>query len=218
MGKIYISTNRNQPKNLYTSDKDKTKLTAFMETNGFINGVRDNVKEVFANVFLISDELDLLPPNITIDRKSDYLLYHKDTKQTVKEGFDFAQEGHHVIGKKFKYEDVFVILFDDSIQPDNKAKQIIEFLFPKADTILGKKLDLLHNLLVPPADFAEANKQWEEIETTIESARASGIIVSLATNEDALTTFQNAVNGINDPFDPEYIKALAKLRDDILLS
>lgn len=214
MAKIFISTNGDKPKNLYLSDEDKNEVENFLLQNGFLENVNNVEIEVYKDVFLISDELEKLSTHVL--RNTDYLLHHNSIKDGIKGLFDKRAEGNHIIGIQFKYKNVFDILLEDKIENDSKAQLIIEFLFPTSEAILGKKLDLLHNLLVPPADFAEANKQWEEIETTVESARASGISVSLATDENALTTFQNKVNGMNDPFDPDYIKALADLRDALL--
>lgn len=152
------------------------------------------------------------------EKKRDFLLRHSIPENVTpsyedKFGKNVTTGEHERLGKN--YPAVFKIIFDGE---NKKAERIIEFLFPTSEAILGKKLDLLHRLLVHPLDFAEANKQWIEIETTVESAKGSGINVSLATDENALTTFQNKVNGMNDPFDPDYIKALADLRDAILSS
>lgn len=168
------------------------------------------------SIHIVSDEIEFTR-DYKIDKDKDGILFHDssstDVKVTISNSFNRSKGGSHISGSL--HEKVFKTLFDNE---KDKVKRVIELVFPTAEAILSKKLDLLHNLLVPPADFAEVNKQWEEIETTVESAKASGINVSLATNEDALKAFQMAVNGINDPFDPGYIKALADLRDAILPS
>ena len=223
--RLFISTNYDRLRRVIGNQRENKGINLLNESyllywnniNSFqINQLDD------ACIILVRDEvydnnntpIDTLE-NIQI-LQNDYLMRHsKYTHKIIDFEGRVNSGGQHEPQDPY-YSKVFDYILDDLIS--DKTEQIIEFLFPTTDIILGKKLDLLHNLLVPPADFAEANKKWEEIETTVESARASGIHVSLAEDENALTTFQNSVNGINDPFDPGYIKALADLRDAILSS
>lgn len=167
------------------------------------------------DLFLVKDESTTPFNLLTINPEKDYLMHHNTIRNHTNAGFKGVHDkGMHEENNKW-YTGVFDIILDNEV---SKAEHIIDFLFPTEEIVLGKKLDLLHSLLIPPIDIAEANNKWADIEKTVQTARASGITVSLATDENAITTFQNAVNGINDPFDPEYIKALADLRDAILSS
>lgn len=171
-------------------------------------------------IILLHDEsYNTVINNLGIKKEADYLLHHSIPNNPTPSygelfGPHFTIGQHELAGPK--YPEVFEVIFNDGIT--NKSEKIIEILFPTTEIILGKKLDLLHSLIVPPVDTTEANGKWADIKKTVQTARASGITVSLATNEDALTIFQKAVNGINDPFNPDYIKALADLRDAILPS
>lgn len=224
--RIFISTNYDRLRRVIGDQRDNKGIQLLNENNLLYWNPNSKSFQINllmdASIFLVRDEnygnnntpIDTLE-NIQI-QQSDYLMRHsRYTHKIIDFGGRVNSKGQHEPRDPY-YSKVFECILDDSI--NEKTEQIIEFLFPTSDIILGKKLNLLHNLLVPPADFVEANKKWEEIETTVESARASGINVSLATNEDALTTFQKAVNGINDPFNSVYINALADLRDAILSS
>ncbi|MBK8808622.1 MAG: hypothetical protein IPO21_19115 [Bacteroidales bacterium] len=103
------------------------------------------------------------------------------------------------------YPQVFDIIFDGK---DNKAERIIEFLFPTTEAILGKKLYLLHYLLVPPVDFTVAQKQWEELKKAVKTANDSGVKVNLSSDEKALDVFVTESTSKKDAFDPEYLSAL----------
>lgn len=167
------------------------------------------------DLFLVKDESTTPFNLVSINPENDYLMHHNTIRNHTNEGFKGVHDkGMHEEGNKW-YTGVFDRILDDDA---NKAERIIDFLFPSVEIILGKKLDLLHSLLVPPVDTTEANAKWANIRNIVQTARASGINVSLATDENALTTFQNKVNGMNDPFDPRYIEALTDLRDALLTS
>ena len=230
MKRIFISTNYERLEVVIGDDLRNTHGINLLQNNTvlYFNETQNSFQaEPHTNsaLFLIKDEI-IESDNIPVDALNnirilpdDYLMRHSRCTHNVQDfGNRVNNNGRHEEDDPY-YSHVFKnIIFSRDIYPINKASAIIEFLFPTAEFILGKKLDLLHSLLVPPVDIAEANNKWADIKKTVQTARASGITVSLTTNEDALTTFQNAVNGINDPFDPKYIKALANLRDDILLS
>lgn len=104
---------------------------------------------------------------------------------------------------------------------EEKLNEFKETWFPSADVILGKKLDLLHSLLAPPTDeFKDAEKQWAAIKKTVEEAnknRSDDEKLSLATDENALTTFETSVSNITGAFDKPYLEALTTLRDKLLV-
>lgn len=214
MAKIYISTNGDKPKNLYTNDQSKENVEAFLIKNGFDTIANNIEREVFKDVVLISDELHSLTTEI--NSATDYLLYHNVTKSEIVNLFDRKTPGNHMIGDQYKYQKVFDILLSEKIEDETKAKLIIEYLFPTADIILGKKLDLLHNLLVPPIDFITAQNHWNEIKNVVKKAKESGIKVSLASDENALNDFEKSAKGLTDPFEPNYLEALRTLRDQLL--
>ncbi len=170
------------------------------------------------NVFLIKDE-SVNPfenQKIAISKDNDYLMHHS-TCNHINTGFkNVHSDGMHEPNNPH-YTEVFDIIFSQ-ITPMDKAAKIIEFLFPSADAILGKKLDLLHNLLVPPVDFTEAQKQWEEIKKSVKTANDSGVKVTLSSDENALKDFTNDATGITDAFDPKYLESLRKLRNKLLVS
>lgn len=230
MKRIFISTNYERLEVVIGHDLRNTHGITLLQNNSvlYFNEMLNSFQSEPHNnttLFLIKDEIhdggnnpvDALY-NIKI-LPDDYLMRHSRFTHNVKDfGIRVNNNGRHEEDDPY-YSHVFKnIIFSRDINSIEKASAIIEFLFPTPEVVLDKKLDLLHSLLVPPVDTTEANSQWADIKNTVLKARASGINVSLATNEDEFTTFQKAVNGINDPFDPDYIKAIAKLRDAILPS
>jgi len=223
MERLFISTNyvqlflviedrRNQvginllngdPQLLYWNiDENKFQSEPVIETNLFL------IKDVSMNPFHGSA--------ITIDKDKDYLMHHF-TCNHINVGFkNVHSEGSHISNNQY-YKGVFDIIFSE-VASKEKASKIIEFLFPTAEAILGKKLDLLHSLLVPPVNIVSANAQWEEISKTVKKAQESGINVSLTSDDKALNDFVSEVRSITEAFDPKYIEALTQLRDKLLLS
>lgn len=230
MKRIFISTNYDRLEVVIGHELRNTHGINLLQNNNvlYFNETKNSFQaEPYANsaLFLIKDEI-IEGGNNPIDALSnlrilpdDYLMRHSRCTHNVQDfGNRVNNNGRHEDDDPY-YSHVFKnIIFSRYINPIQKASAIIEFLFPTAEVVLGKKLDLLHSLFVPPVDTTEANRKWADIKKTVQTARASGIHVSLAEDENALATFQKSVNGINDPFDPGYIKALADLRDAILSS
>lgn len=169
-----------------------------------------------SSLILIFDES--YPITITnigeINTDTDGLLHHTTTPQNEQyTQFLHKKEGLHENTDEHLYKPVFKIIFDND---NNKAQRIIEFLFPTADSILGKKLDLLHSLLVPPIDFTDADTKWKEIGDAIKNAPKEANVSPLI-DDKALETFKNAVSGKTDAFDKGYLEALTILRDALLV-
>ena len=143
--RIFISTNSDKPKNLYTSDEDKRRVRTFMSSNGFGQNATDIIKELCTNVFLISDSYPVLPEKITIDRQSDYLLYHQLTKEGVQNAFDNKTFGNHLIGEEYKYGKVFEILLNNR-PADKKAEEIVKSIFydPQEETLTEDVFNVIY--------------------------------------------------------------------------
>lgn len=216
--RIFISTDANLHGTFGgRSDTDfQTKLNisnlSLLNNNDIVyyNGTVFDTTSTGSSIIIVKD---LSTTKLTgINANTDFLLHHKKTDSHVTNVVNNF-EGQKVLGQhpdKY-YKDVFKIIFDDTI--NNKAQRIIEFLFPTADTILGKKLDLLHSLLVPPVDFADAKEQWKKIKEAVDEARTRGVVVSFPADVLPLTDFETAVSNITGAFD----KALTKLRDTLLV-
>jgi hypothetical protein len=208
MKQIFITT-RN------TSLKDLFKETPY-DRHADSFDVPYTLTEGELTLHILSDKIEF-PNGFNIDKINDGILFHdsssKNVMTTITEAFNQSKGGSHVAGSL--HEKAFKILFSNE---QNKVNQIIQLVFPTSEVILGKKLDLLHNLLVPPVDFTEVRKQWKELQKTVKSAKESDINVSLASDENALADFEKSAAGLKDAFDANYLEALRNLRDKLLVS
>lgn len=97
-------------------------------TKTFVNGYNAD-----ATLFLISDTLTNLPNDITINKETDYLVYHKGatagsgTKQAIIDSFAETQvaSSHHLQDNPL--DEAFKIIIDDNIA--DKAEAIIKKVF-----------------------------------------------------------------------------------------
>lgn len=191
----------------------------YSETDKIFKTLDENSKIILINDLTpCEDPQSSFPETLKIDDKNDYILHHSREDRHINwietESFFSKTKGMHSLRDNL-YPQVFDIIFDGK---DNKAERIIEFLFPTTEAILGKKLDLLHYLLVPPVDFTVAQKQWEEIKKAVKKANDSGVKVTLSSDEKALDVFVTESTSKKDAFDPEYLSALRTLRDKLLVS
>lgn len=220
--RIFISTNFDRLRNVLGEAKRNQKGINLLSNNNFLYWNTDSKQfqatATQTNLFLVKDEVR--DGNNAIDalggieiQDTDYLMRHSKYTHRIQDfGNRIHQDGEHEQGNVF-YTTVFNFIFDNG---ENKAQRIIEFLFPSAEAILSKKLDLLRSLLVPPVDYDAANKRWEEIKKAVKIASQSGLNITLATNEDALTIFQSQTSSVKSAFDPNYHLALTTLRNSLL--
>ncbi|MCC6447698.1 MAG: hypothetical protein IT215_03335 [Chitinophagaceae bacterium] len=219
MKRIFITTDVEKAKGLYVSTVDDTNPARKQQIEiDFATLPKVYEYGTDFKIIIIKDDFknwsDYSIVKEIADESKDYILYHETSTQEVKEAITTVfnathiVHGSHIVGAS--HDKVYRILFDND---NNKAQRIIEFLFPTADTILGKKLDLLHSLLVPPVDFADAKEQWKKIKEAVDEARTRGVVVSFPADVLPLTDFETAVSNITGAFD----KALTKLRDTLLV-
>jgi hypothetical protein len=208
MKQIFITTRITSLKELFRETNYENSANSF--------NIPFTLTEGELSLYIVSDEIEF-PSNFKIDSDKDGILFHDsssdDVKKTITNSFNCSKGGSHVSGSL--HERAFRFLFDNE---SNKINRIIQLVFPSADAILGKKLDLLHHLLVPPVDFTEANKQWEELKKAVKTANDSGVKVTLSSDEKALDVFETESTGKTDAFDPQYLDSLRTLRDKLLVS
>lgn len=208
MKQIFITTRKSSLEELFRD--------TYHETNADVFLIPFTLSEGELTLHVVSDEIKF-PDNFQIDKDKDGILFHDsssgDVKITITNSFNRFKGGSHISGSLHKR--AFEILFG---KEEDKVKRIIELVLPSAEAILGKKLDLLHHLLVPPVDFTEAHQQWEELKTAVKTANDSDVKVTLSSDENALNVFETESTGKTDAFDSEYLSALRTLRDKLLLS
>ncbi len=208
MKQIFITTSHTSLKALFKETPYEKQANSFNVDFKHMEGE--------LTLHILSDEIQF-PNGFKIDKVNDGILFHdsssENVKTTITNAFNHSKGGSHVSGSL--HERAFKILFSNE---HYKVNQIIQLVFPTSEVILGKKLELLHTLLVPPVDFTEAIKQWKELQKTVKTAKESDINVSLASDENALTDFEKSATGLTDAFDPKYIEALTQLRDKLLVS
>ncbi len=208
MKQIFITTNK-------TTLEDLFRETSY-ENDANLFRIPFTLSEGDLTFYAVSDTLEF-PASYNIDKNNDGILFHNSCSEEVKtkitNSFNHSKGGSHV--SMSLHESVFKIIFGNEI---DKIKRIIQQVFPTSEAILGKKLDLLHNLLVPPVDFTEVNKQWKEIKKAVKAAKDSDIKVLISSDENALRDFVNESTGKTDAFDPKYLEALRSLRDKLLVS
>lgn len=208
MKKIFITTSKESLTDLFYKTDYQNHANSFTIPYSLTDGE--------FSLHIVSDEI-IFPDDFKIDKDKDGILFHDsssdDVKTNISNSFNRSKGGSHVSGSL--HEKAFKILFGNE---EDKVKRIIELVFPSADVILGKKLDLLHNLLVPPVDFTEAQKQWGELKKAVKTANDSGVKVTLSSDEKALDVFETESTGKTDAFDSEYLSALRTLRDKLLAS
>lgn len=231
MKRVFISTNYNKLQFIIGERRNELGINLLnSEDNHVLIFSEGTFKAYQANptqvgyLFLVNDSSNLLNnsgnPIISINKeKDDYLMRHNTCNhEALFKKDNIHRKGMHEEGDPF-YGYVFNdVILNNNISADQKALKIIEFLFPTSEIILGKKLDLLHNLLVPPVDFKKANEYWEELKKIVEIAKESGINVSLASDENALADFETEAKEIKEAFDPKYLESLRTLRDKLLVS
>lgn len=208
MKQIFITTRKTSLQELFRETNCENSANSFdipfTQTEGELS------------LHILSDEIEF-PNNFKIDKDKDGILFHdsssENVKTTIANSFSRTKGGSHTSGSL--HERAFKILFGNE---EDKVKRIIELVFPSEDAILGKKLDLLHHLLVPPVDFTEAQKQWEELKKAVKTANDSGVKVTLSSDENALDVFETESTGKTDAFDSEYLSSLRTLRDKLLVS
>ena len=197
------------------SEDGKKFINKFIGYNHTTNAFE--AKKIDTDIILIQDTAmlgDLIDAGLTFNKETDYFLHHTNNNGLLNkqdQQFKATTSGAHETAKEHKYKPVFDFILGED---NNKAQRIIEFLFPTADSILGKKLDLLHSLLVPPVDFTDANAKWKEIGEAIKIAPKEANLSPLDAN--ALETFTTAIIGKTDAFDKGYLEALTILRDALL--
>lgn len=153
--RVFISTNESSPKSLY-EPLDRKLIAEFLTQHGFVSGIKDRISEVFENIYLISDEIPVLPSTININQETDYLLWHRSTSGTLKDQFGKNKiEGHHTQNSSDHYAPVFRILLDVTIEEKNKATLILDVLG------FGEEQKKLEELLEP---FVIANPFIEDKE------------------------------------------------------
>ena len=212
MAKIFISTNGIQPANCFDSDADQLKALQFLRQMNF---PLDCAKEVTQDVYLILDTLTILTETVVVNSKQDFLLFHNQTTNEIKNLFDVnhIKEGHQTQLPEHFYKPVFEILVDNA--KNNKFIEILKILgftqeqVDERDT-LEAKLNLLHLCLTPSeAKKAKDVEGYSLIKDLVESVTLEGsdirIIDHLATQEDCFD-------------ENNYLKPLRALRDKLLQS
>lgn len=222
--RIIISTSWSKLE--FLQDNREKKRLQLLENNLFIGYCYLNNEFVAlksdTDIILIQDiatKETLVGANINFNKDTDYFLHHTNDNGLFNDQEDLfgskIQKGAHETRHEDFYQPIFEFILGDL---ENKADHIIELLFPTLEIILGQKLDLLNNLLVPPTDFTAAQNQWEELNKAVKTANDSGIKVSLSSDANALEDFITKSKGKTDAFDPEYLSALTTLRDKLLVS
>jgi hypothetical protein len=208
MKQIFITTSITSLQELFRETNFENPANSF--------NIPFTLTEVELSLHIVSDEIKF-PSDFKIDKDKDGILFHDsssdDVKRTITNSFNRSKGGSHV--SRSLHESAFTILFGNE---NNKINRIIQLVFPSEDAILGKKLDLLHNLLVPPVDFTEAQKEWKELKKAVKTANDSGVKVTLSSDENALDVFVTESTGKKDVFDPAYLESLRTLRDKLLVS
>lgn len=212
MGKrIIISTDHGKLFDVIGNNNTQKQLL-LLQNNKFI-GYDYTTNEFAANKFdtdiiliqhsATKDELR----NIAFKKETDYFLHHTNTNalSSVQMTLFFGIiDGKHETPPEYKYKPVFDIILDPK---NNKAERIIEFLFPNADAILCKKLDLLHQCLMPVDAYGVVlKKDWWKEENDKKEA------------ENNLNNLKTAAKKNNEPFNVEYMQALEKLKHALLQS
>lgn len=90
------------------------------------------------------------------------------------------------------------------------------YLFFSGDPVLEAKLELLHSLLVPPADLNSDYNKWNELKKVTKDTVSSKEKMAWKSFACEPINGKIASEYHNTPFDEHYIKALSELRDKLL--
>ena len=196
MKRIFISTNETQPANCLKKDDEVKAIRVYMNIKEF---GPSKERMVSTNVYLIHDSLNALT-QVRINIDEDFLLYHKGTKDGIKNLFSKKLVGHHTQLNENFYQPVFNILLDDN--NNSKFEDILKLLGFTDETMQKKenfksKHNLLHKCLLP-----ETLKYITDFD-----------LEKLTDEEKAdFDTFKSNVGQITDPFDGKYVQLLTSLR------
>lgn len=211
MKQVFITTKIDSLKDLF-KDTD-------WETHAHDFKIPHTISDNGLTVNVVSDELEF-PSNhyhSTIDKENDGILYHDSSfnyedngitkvKNSVESNFNNRKGGSHTDGSL--HQGAFKIIFDND---QNKAKRIIEFLFPPEEAKLDEILDFLHQCLMPnDAQDATLKDSWWQDKNNNEDIN----VKNKTKVKDAFDKLKNL--NTTDPFDKSYLETLTTLRDTLL--
>lgn len=227
--RIYISTNFNRLRRVIGEQRNNRGINHL--DNNFLlswNSINNCFEAGFnpdTDLFLLRDEaydennnpIDTLGSTTIL--ATDYLKRHSKYTHSINQFEDrIHSKGQHEENDPI-YTRIFELILRENIDIANK---IIEFLFPSREGILGKKLELLHTLLVPPVDLNINLKEWKELEEVVKKANEANLNIEINTEawrKFVLEDINGKASEFNEnPFSEEYINALTSLRDALLSS
>ncbi|MBK8370391.1 MAG: hypothetical protein IPL20_03235 [Saprospiraceae bacterium] len=198
MKRIIISTNYAKLDDILES---RNVLNLISINSDFFTGYCEEKEEFVskkndAALILIQDNAtitQLKDAGLIFNKETDHFLHHKNENALLSYQnilFKYWTDGMHETVHEHKYKPVFEIILDDK---DNKAERIIQFLFPQKRKDIQTRLQILHQCLVP-SELENIKDVSEEIIKDFES-------------------FKTEIEGILNPFDPDYLEKLRTLRD-----
>ncbi|HBX51712.1 MAG: hypothetical protein A2309_01410 [Bacteroidetes bacterium RIFOXYB2_FULL_35_7] len=172
----------------------------------FVNGCQfhyENSEELTNN---LNTRLELISPN--------YIAYHQYSGADLKSAFEKKFNNVKIVEFSSASDKYRTPFYDNILKPLAEGIKKSEvnndllknlWIFFTGDPILEAKLELLHSLLLPPADFTNFEK-WNDLQNSANYENGAKEI-------KAWNTFINGNDYSKRPFDQEYLTTLSELRD-----